>query len=132
MYRTTKESFGFGITFGGALCPDEMKQWRQEAIRALVGAPSSFSVLIDMRNLRGKDLDPETQEEIADGIKLFKRAGMLYSCLILDSVAATAQYKRRARESRGNSHERYINASVDPMWLKKAIAWLERQIDPDR
>jgi hypothetical protein len=132
MYRTTKESFGFGITFGGALCPDEMKQWRQEAIRALVGAPSSFSVLIDMRNLRLEELDPETREEISDGIQLFKRAGMLRSCIILDSVTTTAQYRRRARESRTYFHERYINASVDPMWLKKAIAWLERQIDPDR
>ena len=131
MYRITKERFGFGLVFGDSISPDEMKQWRQEAVRALVGAPRAFGVLIDMRNLRGKDLDPETQEEIADGIKLFKRAGMLYCCLILDSVAATAQYKRRARESRGYSHERYINASVEPNWRTKAFAWLEKQIDPD-
>jgi hypothetical protein len=132
MYRTIKESFGFSVTFSGALCPDEMKQWRQEAIRALVGAPESFSVLIDMRNLRLDALDPETREEISDGIQLFKRAGMLRSCIILDSVTTTAQYKRRARESRTYFYERYINASVDPKWLKKAIEWLDKKIDPDR
>ncbi len=131
MLRITKERFGFGLVFGESISLDEMKQWRQEAVRALVGAPHSFGVLIDMRTLRGNDLDPETQEEIADGIQLFKRAGMLYSCIILDSVAATAQYKRRARESRGYSHERYINATVEPRWRIKAVEWLEKQIDPD-
>lgn len=131
MLRITKERFGFGLVFGENISLDEMKQWRQEAVRALVGAPHSFGVLIDMRTLRGNDLDPETQEEIADGIQLFKRAGMLYSCIILDSVAATAQYKRRARESRGYSHERYINATVEPRWRIKAVEWLEKQIDPD-
>jgi hypothetical protein len=108
-----------------------MKQWRQEAVRALVGAPESFSVLVDMRTLRGNELDPETQEEIVDGIQLFKRTGMVYSCFILDSASVTAQYKRRALESSGYSHERYINASVEPRWLIKALRWLEDQIDPD-
>lgn len=132
MYRTTKESFGFELTFRGAISPDEMKQWRQEAIRALVGAPGTFGVLIDMRNLRLDELDPETREEISDGIQLFKRAGMMRSCIILDSVSTTAQYRRRARGSRTYFYERYINASVDPMWRKKAVGWLEDQIDPDR
>jgi hypothetical protein len=131
MYRITKESFGFGLKFEGIIGPDEMKQWRQEAIRVLVGAPSSFNVLIDMRTLRGNELARETQEEIVDGIQLFKRSGMVYSCFILDSASVTAQYKRRARESSGYSHERYINASVEPRWLIKALRWLEDQIDPD-
>ena len=132
MYRITKEHFGFGLVFGGLISPDEMKQWRQEAVRALVGAPKSFSVLIDMRGLRRNELQPETQEDIADGIKLYKNAGMLHSCIVTDSPAATAQYKRRARESRSYFYERYINASADPRWLTKAIRWLDEQIDPDR
>lgn len=132
MYSTSKESFGFSVKFSGKLVPDEMKQWRQEAIRALVGAPSSFGVIFDMRSLPLDELDPETREEITDGIQLFKKAGMLRSCIILDSVATTAQFRRRARESRTYFHERYINASVEPMWRKKAVAWLEKQVDPDR
>lgn len=132
MYRVSKESYGFELKFGGAISLDEMKQWRVEAVRALVGAPSSFGVLIDMRTLQRDGIDQETQEAIVEGIGLFKRAGMLRSCIILDSVQATANYKRRARESRTYFFERYINASVDPRWRVKALEWLEDQMDPDR
>jgi hypothetical protein len=132
MYRITKETFGFELTFGGDISPDEMKQWRIEAIRALVGAPSSFGVLTDMRTLQRNDLHPDTQEALVEGMQLFKRAGLIRSCIILDSVQVTAQYKRRARESRTYFHERYINASADPQWRKKAVGWLQDQIDPDR
>jgi hypothetical protein len=131
VYRITKESFGFELTFGDTISLDEMKQWRVEAVRSLVGAPSSFGVLIDMRTLRRNELDPETQEAIIEGQQLYKRAGMQRSCIILDSIPATAQYKRRARESRGYFFERYINAAVDPQWRTKALGWLEKQIDPD-
>jgi hypothetical protein len=130
MYRISKESFGFELAFGGTITPDEMKQWSQEAFRALVGAPSSFGMLIDMRTLKGDELDPETQKEIVEGIELFKRSGTLRSCIILDSVQTTASYRRRARESRTHFYERYINASAEPRWRVKAIKWIESQVDP--
>jgi hypothetical protein len=130
MYRVSKASYGFELTFGGSISLDEMKQWRVEAVRALVGAPDSFGVLIDMRTLKGDQLDSETQEAIVEGIELFKRSGMLRSCIILDSVQTTASYKRRARESRTHFFERYINASVDPRWRVKALEWIEKQKDP--
>lgn len=130
MYRIIKESFGFELTFGGTINLDEMTQWRQEAIRALVGAPRSFGVLIDMRTLKGDELEPETQQAIVEGIQHFKNSGMLRSCIILDSVQTTASYKRRARESRTHFYERYINASADPRWRIKAIEWIEKQVDP--
>ena len=84
MYRVSKASYGFKLTFGGAISLDEMKQWRVEAVRALVGAPDSFGVLIDMRTLKGDQLDSETEEAIVEGIELFKRSGMLRSCIIFD------------------------------------------------
>jgi hypothetical protein len=131
MYCTTKVSFGFEVVLGGKISLDEIKQWRFESIRELVGAPKFFSVLFDLRDLRPGELDPEVQELLADGRKLFKREGLLRSCVILDNPASTAQYKRRARESREYSHERYINAVADPQWRVKAIQWLENKIDLD-
>jgi hypothetical protein len=73
MYRVSKESYGFELKFGGAISLDEMKQWRVEAVRALVGAPSSFGVLIDMRTLQRDGIDQETQEAIVEGIGLSTR-----------------------------------------------------------
>ncbi|MFY9853453.1 MAG: hypothetical protein WAK26_06200 [Terracidiphilus sp.] len=132
MYRISKEIYGFELTFGGTISLDEMTQWSQEAVRALVGAPKSFGVLFDMRTLKGDELDPETQRAIVEGIERFKRSGMLRSCIILDSVQTTASYRRRARESRTHFYERYINASTEPRWRVKALEWIENQVDPYR
>ena len=112
MYRTTRESFGFEVILGGKISLDQMKQWRFESVRALVSAPESFSVLFDMRELRPSELDPEVQELLTEGRQLFRREGMLRSCVILDNFASTALYKRRARGSKEYTYERYINASV--------------------
>lgn len=130
MYRISKESYGFELAFGGTISLDEMTQWSQEAFRALVGAPKSFGVLIDMRTLKGDELEPEAQKAIVEGIQLFKKSGMLRSCIILDSAQTTASYRRRARESRTHFFERYINASIDPRWRVKALEWIENQVDP--
>ncbi len=130
MYRTTRESFGFEVILGGKISLDQMKQWRFESVRALVSAPESFSVLFDMRELRPSELDPEVQELLTEGRQLFRREGMLRSCVILDNFASTALYKRRARGSKEYTYERYINASADPQWRAKAIAWLDKKIEP--
>jgi hypothetical protein len=131
MYRIIKHTFGFELVFGDTLSADEMKQWRQEAVRSLVGAPKSFGILVDMHTLRRSELDAETQEALAEGLDLFKRSGTLRSCIILDSAPITAQYRRRARESRVYYFERYINAAVEPLWRRKAVGWLENQVEPD-
>jgi hypothetical protein len=131
MYGTTKVSFGFEVVLGGKISLDEIKQWQFESIGALVGAPEFFSVLFDLRDLRPGELDPEVRELLAEGRELFRRKGMLRSCVILDNPASTVQYKRRARGSREYTHERYINADADPQWRAKAIQWLENNIDLD-
>jgi hypothetical protein len=131
MYRTKKEPFGFEVTLGGKITLDQMKQWRFESVQALVGAPESFSVLFDMRELRATELDPEVQELLTEGRQLFRREGMLRSCVILDNHGTTTQYRRRAKKSKEYTHERYIDASANPMWRAKAIDWLEKKVDPE-
>jgi hypothetical protein len=131
MYRIVKESFGFQITFGDTLSPDEMRQWRMESVRALVGAPRIFGVIFDMRTLRLNEMDQEAQEMIAEGRELYKRAGMRRSCVILDSASLIGKYRRRARETRDWYFERYINAAEDRFWRTKALGWIEENLDPD-
>ena len=131
MYRIVKDSFGFQLTFGDTISPDEMRQWRMESVRALVGAPKSFGVIFDMRTLRHSELQPEAQEMIAEGRELFKREGMRRSCVILDSAPLIAKYRRRARETRDRYFERYINAAEDRFWRTKALGWIEEDLDPD-
>jgi len=132
MYKIVKESFGFQLTFGDTVSVDEMKQWRMEAVRALVGAPKLFGVIFDMRTLEVKEIDPEVQEMIAEGRELFKREGMRRSCVILDSALLIARYRHRARGTRDRYFERYINAAEDRFWRDKALGWIDGDFDPDQ
>jgi hypothetical protein len=132
MYRTIKEDFGFEVTLNGKLSLDQMKQWRFETIRVMVGTGENFSVLFDFRELRPGELEPEVQQLLSDGWRLFKREGMLRSCVILDNRKAALQYKRRALTSVDYFYERYIDASTDPEWRKKAIGWLADKTEPGK
>lgn len=130
MYKISKEKFGFQLTFGGIIPLDEMTRWREEARAALIGAPKTFGVLIDMRTLRPGGVQADAQAVMVEGQGLFKAAGMERSCVILESAAVTMQFERLAKQSGIYSFERYINAAAHPDWQAKALGWIERKIDP--
>lgn len=111
MYKIAKKDFGFELTFGDFIDVAEMNRWREEAKAALVGAPKSFGVLIDMRTLKPGGIKPDAQAIMVDGQGLFKKAGMERSCVILQSATVTMQFERIARESGIFAFERYINAA---------------------
>jgi hypothetical protein len=131
MYKIAKEKFGFQLTFEERVSLDEMKQWKEESKKALVGARGSFGVLIDMRTLRPGGIQAEAQAVLVEGQGLYKKAGMERSCVILQSALIAMQFQRLAKESGIYAFERYIYASTHPDWRTKAIAWLENKIDPD-
>jgi hypothetical protein len=107
-----------------------MNRWREEAKTALLGAPKTFGVLIDMRTLRPGGIQPDAQAVMVDGQGLFKKVGMERSCVILESATIAMQFERLARESGIYSFERYINAAANPNWRAKALGWIENKIDP--
>lgn len=131
MYKISKERFGFQLTFAGKIDLAELTRWQDESKAALVGAPPSFGVLIDMRDLRPTDVQPEAQQTMVEGQALYKTAGMARSCVILKSATVTMQFKRLARESGIYTFEKYINASTNAHWYNEAMAWIEDGVDPD-
>lgn len=131
MYKITKRDFGYQLTFGGdAMDAAEMTRWRDEVKAALAGAPKTFGVIIDMRTLKPGALAPDAQKVMVDGQGLFKKAGMERSCVILQSATVTMQFERIAHESGIYSFERYINAARTPDWEPRAIAWIQKKVDP--
>lgn len=52
MYKIEKKDYGFKLTFGGFIAEDEMKKWVEESKTALLTAPKSFGVIVDMRTLQ--------------------------------------------------------------------------------
>ena len=69
---------------------------------------------------------------MVEGQGAYRKAGMVRSCVILQSATVTMQFQRLAMESGIDSYERYINAAAHPDWEVKAVDWLEKQVDPGR
>jgi hypothetical protein len=131
MYKIEKKNFGFQLTFGDSVDMAGMTRWREEARTALVGAPKSFGVLIDMRTLKPGGIQPDAQKVMVEGQGLFKKAGMERSCVVLQSATVTMQFERIARESGIYAFERYINAAQKPDWEAKAVGWIQKKVDPN-
>mgnify|MGYP006288896929 CR=1 FL=1 len=129
MYSIERTGYGYKLTFGDFIQAEEMKKWVEDSKAKLVSAPSSFTVLIDMRTL--KPLGPDAQKYMQEGQKLFKEKGMERSCVILANPTITLQFKRIAKETGIYAFERYIDASADDAWETKALAWLQKSVDPD-
>ncbi len=130
MYKIDKKDYGYLLTFSGIIDNEEMKKWVEDSKKALMGAPSSFGVVVDMRDL--KPLSDETKKTMESGQKLYKEKGMARSAVILSSAILTLQFKRIAQESGIYQWERYINASKVTDWEKKAVDWVKNEIDPDK
>ncbi len=130
MHHISRQKFGYELTFGGTIDLDEIKRWREESVAALLGAPKAFGVLIDMRGLGPGGLRPEAQPAMVEGQGLYRQAGMVRSCVILQSATVTMQFQRIARESGIDSYERYINAAAHPDWHAKAVSWIEDKVEP--
>jgi len=129
MYKIEKNSYGFKMTFGGAMTKEELEQWLKEAENALKTAKPPFGALIDMRTLVA--LRPDAQAVIVKGQGLFRAKGMQRSAVILNDPVVTGQFMRLAKESGIYAYERYIDASADPQWQRHAEDWVKTGTDPD-
>ena len=130
MYKIEKKEYGYKITFGNFMDANEMKQWVEETKVALQTAPKAFGNLIDMRTLR--PLEPDAEEYMQEGQKLYKEKGMNKSVVILANEIIQKQFKRIGQKSGIYEWERYIDAKSNPNWEKTGIDWLQNNIDPDK
>lgn len=129
MYRIEKKPWGFKLTFGDFIKHEEMNQWYEDAERELKLQSGAFGVFVDMRSL--KPLPADAQKRMEDGQRLFKQKGLKRSAVILDSALTTMQFKRIAHETGIYQWERYIDASTHADWEKRAMDWLQSEVDPD-
>jgi hypothetical protein len=130
MHKISKQKYGFELTFGGTIDLNEITKWREESRVALVGAPKSFGVLIDMRGLKPGDLHAKAQPVMVEGQGLYRKAGMVRSSVILHSATVTMQFQRLAKQSGIDSYGRYIDSNAHPDWHVKAVAWIENKAEP--
>jgi hypothetical protein len=130
MYKIEKKDYGYKLTFGGFIQPDEMKTWVDESKKALATAPAKFGIFVDMREL--KPLSKDAQEHMQEGQKLYKAKGMARSVVILANAITKMQFQRIGKETGIYEWERYIDISSSPDWERIAVDWISKGIDPDK
>jgi hypothetical protein len=130
VYKIEKKEFGFKLIFGDFIEAAEMKAWVEESKIKLQTARSPFGIMVDMRTL--KPLPVETQPLMEEGQKLYKAKGMARSAVILNELITKMQFQRLAKKTGIYQWERYFDASSEPNWEKKALDWINKEIDPDK
>lgn len=130
MYKIEKTELGFHLTFGGSITKVELERWYEESKGALRTIPIPFGVIIDMRTLN--PLPEDAQSVMVRGQAMYRKSGMLRSCVILKDAITVIQFRRLAKKSGIYAHERYLDVATYPDWEQHAIDWVVRAIDPTK
>ena len=129
MWKISKQSFGFVLTFSGPQSPEDLQAWLQEAQRQLQAPlPANWGVVVDMRELPA--LSAASQAVMQSGQQAFKRQGMVRSAVALSDAVTTMQFRRLARSSGIDQWERYINVQTVDNWQTAAKRWVVEGVEP--
>jgi hypothetical protein len=128
VYKIEKTDLGLRLTFGGEMTKAEIERWYEESKETLMGQPTPFGVIIDMRTLAPLPVD--AHEVMVRGQSMYRTHGMQRSCVILQDAITAIQFRRLARQSGIYKHERYIDASTHKDWLVEARTWVRDAIAP--
>ncbi|MFH1687709.1 MAG: hypothetical protein ABIE70_09335 [bacterium] len=129
MYSIKREPFGFHLTFAGHITADEMQRWADEFILQISRMTTSFSVFVDMRDIR--IVSPDAQPPLRQGQEYARNHGMVRSVVILSDDVIRMQFRKIARQTGIIEWERYIDASVCPDWEQLGMDWILLGRDPE-
>ncbi|HET9450764.1 MAG TPA: hypothetical protein VFO83_07785 [Aggregicoccus sp.] len=128
MIRLEKTAYGLRTTAPGFLTVPETQAWLAE-IKALSAAmPGPFTMLVDIRTQGAQA--PAVAALIQEAMVWVRAHGMKRSAVVLDQPLAHMQITRLARSTGVHVDERYFDASSDPDWETKAMAWLVEGREP--
>lgn len=107
----------------------ELREWRADSREALTDSPSSFGVVVDMRELA--PLADDAQEVMVEGQLEYREQGMERSAVLVESAVTKMQFTRLAKESGIYEWERYVDAESwdDPTAV--ARRWIDDGVTPD-
>jgi hypothetical protein len=125
---TSSTSFGYRTTISSPFTPAEATAWFAD-VKRVVGKPHTFGQLVDLRGQ--KTTTPESNAIVESAMEWVRAQGMNRSAVVLSSAITKMTIMRLAKEAGMYAYERYFDASSDPAWETKALAWLEHGTDPD-
>jgi hypothetical protein len=126
--QTWTTSYGYRTMITSPFTLADAAAWFEDMQRA-VGAPHPFSQLIDLRDSRTSSEDDAGV--IGTAMRWARHQGLVRSAVVVSSVVTTLKINRLARAAGVYEGERYVDASGDPHWEAKALAWIEQGIEPE-
>lgn len=133
------------IDFVGRINGEVIAQWAQgdasRVLKEVAGCP--FYVIADLRLASVLDEKPSDKvkatEVMAEGQKMFAKAGMKKSFVVATSPTVFSQFRRIAKESGINTGERGVfmlapnqkahGAGLDNLLMKHAMAWFYDNVE---
>lgn len=128
MIRLEKTPYGLRTTAPGFLTVQETQAWLAELKVLSAEMPGPFAMLVDIRTQPAQA--PAVTALIQEAMVWLKAHGMQRSAVVLDNPLAHMQITRLARSTGVYAHERYLDASSEPEWEAKALAWLTEGREP--
>jgi hypothetical protein len=122
--------FGIRVHAPGYITPTEMRLWFEDLrpkVQALGGKP--FGLLSDIRTQRANP--PESQELLKEALIWLRHQGLARSVVVLDSMVALIQTLGLSKAAGLQDTERYLDASKESDWERKALAWLTHSVEPE-
>lgn len=127
---TQATAYGYTSRIRAPFTRAEAAVWFEEVRRA-VGTRHDFGQLIDAR-LQPAATTPETNAVIEDAMTWVVAQGLRRSAVVVSSTIVKTQIQRMARNTGVYAHERYFDASADPGYEAKAVAWITQGTEPDQ
>jgi len=126
-------SYGVRCTIVDPLTYEDAVEWLKETCRlaqAYRDKQVRFGQLMDLRGRSGRP-QPEQQKLIAESMRFVRECGLTRSAVVVQDPVFALKIKQSAFETGMYEWERYLSAASTPDWERKAIAWIEKGIDPD-
>lgn len=128
MYEVHQTRYGIRTSFDGFVRRDEMASWAQDFKTAISQYDGRFGVLVDNRT--ASVFPADAQEVLFDTIEYARNAGMERGTVVLSSTLSKIQADRVAKETGIDTIMRHVDASTDPDWESKALAWITQGVEP--
>jgi len=138
MYTFDDRYFGYKVTFNGLLGADEIAAWREEVEERLRDQSEPFAMLIDLQNMTPfratmhalEPLSADAEEEFHRTMETLRRHGMKRCAVVVDNRAIRSHFHTVSRKAGRSKWERYIDVSSSTNWMRIAMDWLTRGVDP--
>jgi hypothetical protein len=128
MYRIEQTYYGFKISAWDSMTMDDADQMLVDLTENLSQKDGPFSMVIDTREM--VPFEPEVAQKIVEAHVLCLQMNCERTAILVKSPVARGQASQICFSASPMDCDRVINASTDPDWEEKAVAWAAEGVEP--